>query len=581
MTQKAQSSPTQDARRSWICALLAVFLLSLPNVLAIFKAEDAGLAKILLLQGVALMLLPMVLGWRVRSVLLVWLPFTLLIPVTSAYVHVTGFQPNEWAVLTLFESSADELSSFTFAALVIGVLSLLLAGIAWWLIARGISAELHLKKSIRWLVAVSVMVLPLHELRTLGWEFGWKPSAERLSMIFPFGIGFSFVNAVQERSKLGDRSHLMTSFTAESGQTSASAAARQIHLLVLGETCRFDNFSRHGYHRQTSPLLDKREGLLDFTDVVSPGSYTSLSVPMILTNTEPGTHKQAASAPSILQVFRKAGFRVVWLSTQKKTGFCDTSSSLYAKDADRAMFLSGVVDASSTGSYSTVLDSEIIPEVEKALSQGDSKLLIVCHTMGSHSNYAERYPENFGQYPVDRAACPVARKKSHLSKEDLVNLQNAYDNSIAFTDQVLDSLIGVLQKQPNAASSFCYIADHGENSGDALSLPFAHGVNTVDVLHVPMFMWFSEDYQKLHPQKCELLKTRQNIPFGSAQLFHTLTDLADISSSLLVSEKSLCHPSYQIKPRTVAGGAGKEVLDYEQDILSQGVRKGWRPLSKR
>lgn len=581
MRQKPQSSPAQDARCSWICVLLAVLLLSLPNVLVIFKSEDAGLAKILLLQGIALVLLPMALGWRVRSVFLVWLPVTLLIPVTSAYVHVTGFQPNEWAVLTLLESSGDELASFAFAALVIAGLSLLILAIAWWLISRGISAELRLKKSMRCLVVVGVMVLPLHEFCTLGWEFGWKPSAQRLSLIFPYGLGFSFVNAVQERSKLADRSHLMTSFTAEPGKTSAASEERQIHLLVLGETCRFDNFSRHGYHRQTSPRLDKCEGLLDFTDVVSPGSYTSLSVPMILTNTEPGTHKLAASAPSILQVFRKAGYRVVWLSTQKKTGFCDTSSSLYAKDADQAMFLSGAVDPSSTGSYSTVLDSEIVLEVEKALSQGDSKLLIVCHTMGSHSNYAERYPENFGQYPVDRAACPVARKKPNLSKEDLVNLQNAYDNSIAFTDQVLGSLIDLLEKQSNAATSFCYIADHGENSGDALTLPFAHGVNTVDVLHVPMFMWFSEGYRKLHPQKCELLKARQNIPFGSAHLFHTLTDLADITSSLLVSENSLCHPGYQIKPRTVAGGAGKEVLDYEQDILSQGARKGWRPLSRK
>lgn len=581
MSQKPQCSTSLEARRSWVCALLAVFILSLPNVLVIFEAEDPGLAKILLLQGIALMLLPMAFGWRVRSVLLVWLPFTLLIPVTSAYVHVTGFQPNEWAVLTLLESSEDELASFAFAALALTALSLLLLAIAWWLISHGISAELRLKKSMRCLVVVGLVVLPLHELRTLGWEFGWMPSAQRLSMTFPFGIGFSFINAVQERSKLGDRSHLMNSFTAEPGQTSASSGLRQIHLLVLGETCRFGNFSRHGYHRLTTPLLDKREELLDFTDVVSPGSYTSLSVPMILTNTEPGTHKLAGSAPSILQVFRKAGFRVVWLSTQKKTGFCDTSSSLYAKDADHAIFLSGTVDASSTGSYSTVLDSEIVPEVEKELSQGDSKLLIVCHTMGSHSNYAERYPENFGQYPVDRKACPVARKKPNLSKQDLINLQNAYDNSIAFTDQVLDSLIKLLQKQPNASTSFCYIADHGENSGDALTLPFAHGVNTVDVLHVPMFMWFSDGYHKLYPQKYELLKTRQNTPFGSAQLFHTLTDLADISSSLLVSEKSLCHPSYQVKPRTVVGGAGKEVLDYEQNILSQETRKGWRPLSRK
>ena len=76
---------------------------------------------------------------------------------------------------------------------------------------------------------------------------------------------------------------------------------------------------------------------------------------------------------------------------------------------------------------------------ERILSSQKNKVLIVLHTSTSHGpNYADKYPKEFEMYK------PVARNVEEGEK-NVGTLVNAYDNSILYTDYLLDSLIKTLR----------------------------------------------------------------------------------------------------------------------------------------
>lgn len=564
----------------WLRLVAILLVMTLPNVIAAAVGEKRAITLMLMVQGLSFMLLPALFRMNLRRLLLLWLPVVTLVPAAAAFVITTGYQPSEWALLLIMEANQDEFSEFAVGVIAALVIAPILFFGLRWMICRWVPPEMRLQKLEIFGVAAVALSLTAVELAQVGLSHGWIPTRDRLAKTFPFSIGIGTWRFWQVRSALVNRSTLDHRFEAKA--PALPEGQRQIHLVMLGETCRYANFSRHGYHRQTSPKLDARADLLDFTDVVSSASYTSLSVPMILTATDPTNYKDAPKSPSFLNVFRKAGYKVYWLTTQKKTGLCDTSCSLYAQDADESRFLSGLLDASSTGGYAATLDSELITAVQDVLSRKEPKILIICHSMGSHAKYTHRYPEEFNRFHADPALCVYRKDRDHqpnFTEDNKTHLQNAYDNSILFTDHVIDSLINTLAGEKQSVTSFCFVPDHGENDGTALMLPFAHGVNTVDVLHVPMFMWLSPEYRRNFPLKSALLTERQTTPFSSNHLFHTIIDLAGIASSQLSPAHSLCHPDYKTGPRLVVNENGAGHKDYDKTILETLTRRGgWKPL---
>ena len=558
--------------------MLILLILTLPNLCAVLMAgSQRALAVMLLIQGAALLLLPAILGGRLQTWLKLCLPVGVLVPAAAAFVLTTGYQPSEWALLLLIEANDAEFREFAAGiALALIMAPLLILGLRW-MVRNWVPANFQFQGLEKAGIGTLALLLPITETSMIGLPHGLEPSFKRLEKTFPFSIGIGAWKCREARQKLVRRNSLQHSFTVQRAPNLENH--RQIHLLMLGETCRYANFSRHGYARITSPKLDARgSSLLDFKDVVSPASYTSLSVPMLLTGRDATCHPAAPHSPSLLNVFREAGYKVYWLSTQKKAGVFETSSSLYAQDADEARFLSGLLDASSSGGYTSALDTEFIPAVRDLLARQEPRVLIICHSMGSHARYVDRYPPEFGRFPADPSLCVNAKYEPRLTEEQKTHLQNSYDNSILFTDHVIDQLIQVLESQAGAAATFTFLPDHGENDGSALMMPFAHGINSVDVLHVPMFIWLSPEIRRLREPQTRLLAGRQHAPFSGAHLFDTLIDLAGIECSLVRPQRSLSHPGYDPGPRWVSDENGSGHRDFDLTIAPLGKRKGWQPL---
>jgi len=376
----------------------------------------------------------------------------------------------------------------------------------------------------------------------------------RISEGYPVGIFMAGWKAVGLRHKLSTRASLRQDYAASPG-TDLAAGQREVHILVLGEAARYASFQINGYSRPTTPMLAANPDLLSFHKVTAGATCTLYSVPLILTMAKVPTLDQALTMPSCIQVFHKAGFKTYWLSTQRKHGRFDTTVSAFARDADDARFLSGDLDpggaAGQGARYDTVPDGDLLPLVQEILARNEPRVLLVLHTMGSHMSYHKRYPPQFNYFHADHHVCDSVQNLVSLSDEQIEQMTNAYDNSVRYTDWVLSQILDTLAAQ-QAVSSCLYVADHGENSGRAPSLPFAHGIETEDVLHVPMFVWLSPQYRALRPAQAASLRAHQDTPFSSNTTFHTLVDLAAIRCPLLDRSQSAASPSFNPDPRLVA-----------------------------
>ncbi|NJM32211.1 MAG: sulfatase-like hydrolase/transferase [Limnobacter sp.] len=88
-------------------------------------------------------------------------------------------------------------------------------------------------------------------------------------------------------------------------------------------------------------------------------------------------------------------------------------------------------------------------------------ILIVLHQMGSHGPaYYKRYPPQFEQFK------PVC-KTNELASCTAEQINNAYDNSILYTDYFLAQTIELLKQFDGPFEpALLYVSDHGESLGE-------------------------------------------------------------------------------------------------------------------
>lgn len=296
------------------------------------------------------------------------------------------------------------------------------------------------------------------------------------------------------------------------------ADGREIHVLVIGETGRPDRWQLFGAERQTTPRLVAREGLVALTDAVSAASATRESVPMMLTRRPPSKMLAITDEPSVLTAFRQAGFRTYWLSNQGQAGTHETPVSVLAREADEQHFINPT-DYRGAGA----LDGDLLPLVEAILARHEQRRqLIVLHMLGSHLHYANRYPKEFEYY---RPALRPADAPDIWRRDQAVAMRNSYDNSVRYTDLVLDRVIELLH-QSGARTTLTYAADHGETLFDGGCDRAGHGFAALVNYRVPMFVWASASWRAARPEAWRHLLARRTDPVSTLALPATLIDLA-------------------------------------------------------
>lgn len=319
---------------------------------------------------------------------------------------------------------------------------------------------------------------------------------------------------------------------------------RQIYVLVIGETLRPDRLQLNGYHRPTTPRLAGLGDVVSFRDMISPWSWTRMSVPVIISRKSTTDTSYFFAEKSLVAAFTEAGFQTYWLSTQSPLGVHDSSIAYHASEADEVTYLNPV-GYKTEGYY----DEVILPKFKKIIQKQEDKQLIVIHTLGSHFSYSERYPREFDLFQP-------SGKGKNIGMHDKANkalLNNAYDNSVAYTDSILFTLIEQL-KQQQAIASLLMVSDHGENIFDGSCEKSGHGHNTEFDYRVASLWWGSAEFRAEYPAQTMALKRAAKLPLMTNNIFHTMLDLAQIRYPNMAYAKSFASPNFRPAPRLLSSG---------------------------
>lgn len=270
-------------------------------------------------------------------------------------------------------------------------------------------------------------------------------------------------------------------------------SGKEIYILAIGESMRYTNCSLNGiYPRMTMPLLAQEPNLLFFHDYYSGGCTTSISVPNIVTRATAEDSDLSYQERSIIQVFNENNFTTVVI----KRGILSQISSAYLYQG-----VDYIVDANT--------DAEVFQKLD-SLSKMHDKLFVMFQLQGSHLYY-DNFSEEFNKWR------PNCKYDKNVDSDSLYI--NGYDNTILYTDYLLNSMIDSLKKQ-EAVTAVWYVSDHGQT---ITATQGWHGsVCDENEYHVPFFIWYSDEYQKANTNIIEQLQKRTHAPVNSDNIFYTI-----------------------------------------------------------
>jgi lipid A ethanolaminephosphotransferase len=299
-------------------------------------------------------------------------------------------------------------------------------------------------------------------------------------------------------------------------------------VFVVGETARAANFSLNGYGKETNPLLTKQD-VVNFSKTVSCGTATAVSVPCMFSHMDRRNFNDnnAKFTENILDLAKRAGYDILWLENDDGCkGVCDrvpTEIMIRRNDPKYC-----------DGRY--CYDEAMLEGLAERLSKITQNTIIVMHTIGSHGpTYYKRYPDRFKRFAP---TCDTAEIQN-CSNEAIVN---TYDNTILYTDYIVDSAIEALKKYPFYESGLLYVSDHGESLGE--NNVYLHGVPYIIApnyqTEVPMILWFSEAMKRYDHIDYECLRSEgKSGSYSHDNIFHSLLGLLEIKTERYDEKKDV------------------------------------------
>lgn len=327
-----------------------------------------------------------------------------------------------------------------------------------------------------------------------------------------------------------------------------SAVNKQTVVLILGESLNRNHMQLYGEENATTPLLSGREDLHVFDNVISSYSNTISSVLTSLSETDLINSIPLNEGKDIMDVFKSAGYTNYWISNQSPIGIWENLVTVFARKADHPIF----VNLSSSNSMESTLtrsyDELLFKPIENVLKSDDSLKLIIIHTMGNHSSYKNRYPSEFDRFSGND-------KQSQTIAE--------YHNSILYHDFVIDSILNIVaQNSENAV--VLYTANRGENvydEGENLGHDYAVKLPKPNV-EIPFFIWSTENYKEASSKTITLSEKRNNSPYVTDHLFHSLIDLARIQTPLFIQENSIVNSRFKADRKRIL----EDGKDYDEEL---------------
>ncbi len=305
---------------------------------------------------------------------------------------------------------------------------------------------------------------------------------------------------------------------------------KRVGIMVVGETARADHFSLNGYPRETNPLLPQ-QSIVSYHDAWSCGTSTAYSVPCMFSFLDRGDYSPAKASrqSNVLDVLEKAGVKTVWRDNNSSCkGVCERiETENFHHDFDPAS------PYFNQGEY---IDEILLDKLDAVIDKMPGDVLVVFHTMGSHGPaYYKRYPKAFARFKPE-----CASNSPHEC--DNPSVINAYDNTIVYTDFVLNKTINFLKARANKYDAFMlYASDHGESLGE--KGVYLHGLPWLiapeEQKHIPMIAWLSDGLKQAKSLDDSATSACENKPVSHDFLAHTLLGLFDVKTKLYENKLDL------------------------------------------
>jgi lipid A ethanolaminephosphotransferase len=291
-----------------------------------------------------------------------------------------------------------------------------------------------------------------------------------------------------------------------------------LFVFVMGETARADRFSFNGYARDTNRYTREHD-VVNFPDVRSCGTSTADSVPCLFSSLGQSefSHAAAARQESLPQLLARLGVAVAWRdnSTGCKRLCLPESYEALAGADDPALCRDNVC-----------VDEILLEEFGRLLADGPRDRFIVLHQRGSHgpAYYTDTPPWAKVWLPECQAA--------DLTDCESAAINNAYDNTILYTDFLLGRVIELLEEQSALyRTAMIYVSDHGESLGEnglyLHGLPY--GIAPDEQTRVPMLFWASAAFYVEERVDETCLRREAMQPTSHDAIFHSVLPLFHVA----------------------------------------------------
>jgi heptose-I-phosphate ethanolaminephosphotransferase len=349
-------------------------------------------------------------------------------------------------------------------------------------------------------------------------------------------------------------------------------------VLIIGESYAKNHSQQYGYFMDTTPnqvALEKNGGLVKFDDVVACWNLTSYVFKNVLSTHVVGQKGEWCDYPLFPQLFRKAGYKVSFLTNQflskAKEAVYDFSGGVFLNNPQLSKEQFDIrndklyrYDSELLGCYDEFVKEgkiKISNQIKPAstMQQTEGANLVIFHLLGQHVTYKTRYPRNQTHF----WASSYEDKRPELSDKQR-KILSQYDNAVLYNDSIVNQIV---KRFEDKNAIVIYMPDHGEecyeenrgficrNHSAAIDWPLAHYE-----FEIPFWVYCSPSYRASHPDIYMQIVQAKHRRFMTDALPHMLLYLAGIHAKDYHKEYNVLSPDYnESRPRIL-----KNTADYDK-----------------